>query len=151
MTPEQLALVADTVPRVTSDGDRFSARFYDRLFELEPETRALFPSDLTEQRGKLVDELSFLAGAVEDLPAFIESARRLGARHHRYGVKPEHFPLVEQALLAALSDVLSDGFTAEVEAAWRRLYRLIAETMLEGAAGQMFASSPDPGSRSPSQ
>ena len=139
MTPEQVDLVKSTVSVVQREAERFSMVFYDRLFELEPATRALFPSDLTEQRGKLVDELSFLAAAVGDLPAFIENARHLGARHHHYGVRPEHFEPVELALLEALASVLGESFTAEVERAWRRLYRLIAETMLEGSAGELFA------------
>ena len=141
MTPEQRELVQSTVTVVERDSERFSAALYDRLFALDATTRALFPADITHQRSRLVDELSFFTTAIGDLPRFIEHARRLGARHHAYGVRPESFEHMEDALLDALQSVLGDEFTDDVGRAWRRLYRLIAETMLEGSAGELFGSS----------
>jgi hemoglobin-like flavoprotein len=134
VTPEQLDRVAATLGSLHEHGDRFAVAFYDRLFELAPEARALFPGDLTEQRGKLVAELTFLAEAVRDLDDLVGRARDLGARHHGYGVRPSHYRIVEQALLAGLVEVLGDGFDTGTESAWRALYWLIAETMMEGAA-----------------
>lgn len=142
MTPEQRALVQSTVTVVERESEQFSTVLYDRLFALDVSTRRLFPADITQHRTQLVDRLSFFAAAIGDLPTFIDHARRLGARHHRYGVEPEYFELMEDALLDALQSVLGDRFTDDVERAWRRLYRLIAETMLEGSAGEMFGSPP---------
>jgi hemoglobin-like flavoprotein len=142
MTPEQRELVQSTVTVVEHESERFSAVLYDRLFTLDATARALFPADITQQRSRLVDGLSFFAATVGDLPTFIEHARRLGARHHLYGVEPESFEHMEHALLDALQSVLGDEFTDDVGRAWRRLYRLIAETMLEGSAGELFGSSP---------
>ena len=141
MTPEQRELVRSTVTVVERESERFSAVLYDRLFALDTTTRALVPADLAQQRSRLVDGLSFFAAVVGDLPAFIEHARRLGARHHAYGVRPESFEHMEHALMDALQSVLGDEFTEDVGRAWRRLYRLIAETMLEGSAGELFGSS----------
>jgi hemoglobin-like flavoprotein len=141
MTPEQLDAIRATARAVEAEADRFSTRFYERLFVLAPETRAMFPDDMTAQRGKLVGELVFLADAAGDLPAFTERARELGSRHQAYGVLPQHYDLVCAALLGSLAEVLGAVWTAENEQAWDRLYRLIAETMLEGAAGSLFAPS----------
>jgi nitric oxide dioxygenase len=140
MTPEQLSLISETVGIVVADADRFSTRFYERLFELAPATRKLFPGDLTEQRGKLVDELAFLAGAATDLPAFIDRARHLGARHQTYGVRPGDYDIVRTALLDSLALVVGAQWTADSSHAWQALYRLIAETMLEGAAEALFTA-----------
>ena len=140
MTPEQRTIVQSTVMVVERESDQFSTVLYDRLFALDGEIRTLFPADITQQRTQLVDGLSFFAATIGDLPTFIEDARRLGARHHRYGVGPEYFGLMERALLEALRSVLGDDFTDDVERAWRCLYRLIAETMLEGSAGELFGS-----------
>ena len=138
MTPEQLELVGTTVADVETHSEAFSACFYEHLFDLAPETRAMFPADLAEQRRKLVEELSFLAEAVSDLPAFVDRARVLGAQHHRYGVRPGHYEVVQQALLIALADALGPVWNPTTTLAWQRLYRLMAETMLEGAAGATF-------------
>ena len=139
MTPEQLDAVARSVVAVRANADRFSRTFYERMFTRLPDARALFPEDLAEQRGKLVNELAFLAEAAQDMPAFVERARELGARHRRYGVRPADYPVVAEALFEAFAAVLGPDFDNDLAAAWRRLYSLIAETMLEGAAGSTFA------------
>jgi nitric oxide dioxygenase len=140
MTPEQLQLISETARAVETHADRFSTHFYERLFDLSPETRTLFPDDLTEQRGKLIDELVFLAGAADDLPTFLERAHDLGVRHQTYGVRPHNYDSVGTAMLETLAVVLGPQWTEECRRAWRALYRLIAETMLEGAAGSIFAA-----------
>jgi nitric oxide dioxygenase len=141
MTPEQLDLIRTMTRTVEAEAERFSTLFYERLFALAPETRPMFPDDMTIQRGKLSGELIFLADAAGDLPAFIERARELGWRHQTYGVQAQHYDTVRSALLGSLSEVLGARWTAEGEQAWGLLYRLIAETMLEGAAGSLFAPS----------
>jgi hemoglobin-like flavoprotein len=138
MTPEQLDAVERTVRAIEADPDGFALRFYDELFSLAPDTRELFPDDMAEQRGKLVEEILFLAGAARDLTGFTDRARALGARHRHYGVRAHDYPMFEEALVRSLSALLADRWSAEVEEAWRRLHRLVAETMLEGAAGELF-------------
>lgn len=139
MTPEQLDLVAATASAVEAQPARFARVFYDHLFQARPEARALFPDDMTAQQAKLVGEVVFLAEVASDLDGFVERAQRLGARHHGYGVRFDHYDAVSEALLVALGDVLADDFTPAVEAAWTRLYLLVSETMLEGASGQAFS------------
>jgi hemoglobin-like flavoprotein len=139
MTPEQLELVNSTVADVEANSDAFSACFYEHLFSLAPETRVLFPDDLTDLRVMLVTELSFLARTVVDLPRFVERARDLGARHHRYGARPGHYEVAEEAILIALADALGPAWNETTMLAWQRLYRLMAETMLEGSSRAAFA------------
>jgi nitric oxide dioxygenase len=139
MTPDQLALVAATVAELEACTDEFASGFYARLFVVAPEIRILFPDEVSTQRRKLAHEVFFLATAVGDLPTFTARARDLGARHHRYGVRPGHYEAMEQALLGALGDVLGPAWTRATMRAWQRLYRLLVETMLEGSAGAAFA------------
>jgi hemoglobin-like flavoprotein len=138
VTPDQLDLVRNTAQRLEAEPRRFADTFYNRLFEVAPDVRELFPEDLTAQKAKLVDEVTFLAGAAGDLPAFVARASDLGARHHGYGVHVADYDAVEQALIAAVCEVLHvDTGSAEVEA-WTRLYRLIAETMIAGATDELY-------------
>ena len=142
MTPEQLALVRETALLVDAAGHSFAERFYDHLFKLHPAARQLFPDETTTHRGELSDEIVFLVAAAADLPAFLERARALGGRHRHYGVHAADYPLAGEALVAAVGDVAGGAWSAEAAAAWRRMYALIAETMVEGASGELF-SSPD--------
>jgi hemoglobin-like flavoprotein len=138
VTPEQVEIVQSTADDVAADADRFARSFYDRLFEIAPDTRELFPEDLTSQKTTLVEEVVFLARAASDLSRFTERARQLGVRHHHYGVRPAHYVQFEDALLTAMAEVLGTRWTDEVAGAWTRLHRLVSETMLEGAQGELF-------------
>ena len=52
MTPEQVKSVQDSFAKVVPIADTAASIFYDRLFTIAPETRALFPGDMAEQRRK---------------------------------------------------------------------------------------------------
>ena len=141
MTPEQLRLVESTVSHIEDQSERFSVEFIDALVWTAPDIRTLLPTDATELaelRRSIVAELAFLANTAGDLPVFVRRARRLGAINHRRGGRLEHFAASERALITALTNTLGDTLTPEAERAWRRLYRLITETMLEGAACEQF-------------
>jgi nitric oxide dioxygenase len=139
MTPEQLTLLARTIDVVEDSLDEFVDVFYVRLFASAPQLRALFPDDLSEPRRKFAAELLFLAAVVSDPSAFVARACALGARHRRYGVDSHHYDMVEHALLGALGDVLRSAWTDATTLAWQGFYRLLRETMLEGAGNAAFA------------
>ena len=139
MTPEELALVTDSADVVCADADAFADSFYSTLFEIAPESRALFPTAMTAQKGKLVDELVFLVGAAQDLDTFVERARGLGARHAGYGVRFGDYEAVGAALVSAVAERVGDDWTIEHQRAWEKLYRLIADVMREGANSSLFA------------
>ena len=133
MTPDELAIVQSTFAEVRSWAAAVSAAFYRNLFADHPELRELFPDDLDAQQRKFVDELDAIVEAVTDLDRLLERTLPLGQRHVAYGARASHYKLVGDALLAALAGELGDRWTADTEDAWMRAYRLVAETMLQGA------------------
>ena len=144
MTPEELDLIAADGDVVRVCPDEFARSFYATLFELAPETRELFPDDLAAQRGKLVNELMFLVETATDreglgLDGFLARARDLGKRHAGYGVTNRDYAPVGAALVAALRTCVPD-WDADHDAAWAKLYRLIADVMREGAEVGAFAA-----------
>jgi hemoglobin-like flavoprotein len=138
MTPEQLALVRQTAALVEQAGDAFADRYYDLLFEYQPSARSLFPADPKFQRGRVVEEIVFLANAAGDLPPFCERARELGRRLGALGVQADDYAPMGEALVAAVADIAGAAWSPEADAAWRCLYALTSETMLEGASGGLF-------------
>ena len=139
MTPEELALVTESADIVCADADSFADSFYSTLFEIAPESRALFPTAMTDQKGKLVDELVFLVDAAQDLDNFVQRARSLGARHAGYGVRFNDYDAVGAALISAVAEQVGEDWTMEHQRACQKLYRLIADVMREGASSQLFA------------
>ena len=64
MTPKQVALVQDSFAKVALTSDATAVLFYDRLFDIAPQMKAMFPDDMIEQRRKL---MAMLAGVVKGL------------------------------------------------------------------------------------
>ena len=64
MTPKQVALVQDSFAKVALISEAAAVLFYDRLFDIAPQMKAMFPDDMIEQRRKL---MAMLAGVVKGL------------------------------------------------------------------------------------
>ena len=54
MTPQQIDLVQSSFKKVVPIAGTAADLFYDRLFEIAPEVRSMFPQDLSEQKKKLM-------------------------------------------------------------------------------------------------
>ncbi len=138
MTPEQIALVQETFKAVLPIKDQAADLFYGRLFEVDPSLEALFPTDLTEQKQKLMGTIATAVGSLDKLENIVDVVKDLGIRHVAYGVKPEHYDTVGGALLWTLEQGLGEAFTPEVKEAWTQAYTILADTM-KGAAASVEA------------
>ena len=90
MTPEQVNLVQQSFAKVAPISEQAAVLFYDRLFEVAPAARAMFPADMTEQRKKLMGTLAVVVNGLGDLGSVLPAASALAKRHVSYGAKPEH-------------------------------------------------------------
>ena len=131
MTPEKIELVQASFAKVAPISALASDIFYDRLFAIAPDTRALFPRDLSEQKKKLMQMLAVAVNGLKAPDAIIPAVQALGTRHAGYGVGHGHYDAVGAALLHTLEQGLGDAFTADVRAAWADTYALLAGIMKE--------------------
>lgn len=134
MTPAQIASVRDSFGKVAPIADQAAALFYGRLFEIAPETRALFRSDIGEQGRKLMATLAVVVRGLDDLPALMPAVTRLAERHAGYGVGAAHYAPVGAALLWTLEQGLGEAFTPEVKEAWSAAYGTLSGAMIAAAA-----------------
>ena len=67
-----------------------------------------------------------------DLQLLSEIMLELGAKHIRYGVKADMFPVMGDSLLLALGSVLKDDFTDEIREAWVETYAELSGDMIKG-------------------
>jgi hemoglobin-like flavoprotein len=114
-----------------SPAGRCQKAFYTKLFQLDGTLRSLFSPDLSAQREKLASMLAAAVGLLDDEPALMSAVGQLGARHAQYGIGPGDFDPVGAALIHALRHVLGGDFTAQVEAAWLRLYFILSRRMIQ--------------------
>ena len=132
-TARDLTLVRDSFDRVVPIAGVAADLFYDRLFYLAPSLRRMFPTDMRDQKRKLMVMLAMAVNGLENLDSLAPILIELGARHAGYGVKDAHYKAVGEALIWTLERGLADQFTPEVERAWVRVYLLVAATMQAGA------------------
>jgi hemoglobin-like flavoprotein len=140
MTSEQVALVQQSFAKVAPISDAAAVMFYDRLFEVAPAVRAMFPADMTEQRKKLMGTLAVVVNGLSNLESILPAASALARRHVAYGAKPEHYPVVGAALLWTLEQGLGEAWTAELAAAWTVAYTTLSGYMISEAYGRSEAA-----------
>ncbi len=114
------------------DVDGFAFDFYTRLFELAPQVRPLFSSDVAPQGRKLATTLGLLVASLNNPERLKGPLSQLGHKHRGYGAQAGHFAVVGQALLETLSKRLGDDFDAESAGNWARAYQTAAGMMQAG-------------------
>jgi len=136
MTPRQVELVQTTWEKVVPISDQAAALFYGRLFELDPELKPMFKSDIREQGKKLMTMITVAVRGLGDLGKLVSAVEDLGRRHVGYGVRKKDYDTVAAALLWTLEKGLGADFTPEVKEAWVETYTVLATTMQKAAAKQ---------------
>lgn len=119
---------------IKPDGIEFAACFYINLFADYPQLQSLFANtSMAEQQKKLLSAIVLVIENLRQPDLLTNPLRGLGAQHLKYGVLPEHYPMVGKTLLKTFSSYLKVDWTLEVEQAWIDAYAAIASLMLEGA------------------
>jgi len=140
MTPDQVKLVQESFAKVAPIADQAATIFYGRLFEVAPRVKAMFPTDMAEQRKKLMATLAVVVNGLSNLASVLPAASALAIRHVSYGAKPEHYPVVGGALLWTLEKGLGEDWTHEVAAAWTAAYGTLSGYMISEAYGRPQAA-----------
>ena len=77
MTPEQVDLIRHSFDAIWPIRRKLAGRFYSRFFELAPDARRLFPSDMERQHLKLTDMIAAIWRA--------RQTRNIPVHHSSYG------------------------------------------------------------------
>jgi hemoglobin-like flavoprotein len=140
MNPTQVKLVQQSFAKVAPISETAAVLFYDRLFEIAPTVRAMFPADMTEQRKKLMAMLAAVVNGLANLDSILPAASALAKRHVAYGAKAEHYPVVGSALLWTLEKGLGEAWTPELADAWTAAYGTLSGYMISEAYGRPQAA-----------
>ena len=132
---QQAKVLRDTLETALAADDTFPARFYERLFAAHPEVKAMFKSHSPgAQRKMFAQKLVAIVDHIED-PHWVQ--RELGAlasTHVGYGVTPEMYPWVGDALIATMADACGADWSPEADAAWRAAYATLTRAILGAPA-----------------
>ena len=130
MTPEREQLVRDTWKRFEPKAADHARYFYDKLFELDPETTAMFSrANMDLQRHRLMESLGMLIAELDNPEQLVTDLVVMGKRHVAYGVRDSDYDAAGVALLWTLEKALGPEFTPDARAAWTEAYQWIASVM----------------------
>jgi hemoglobin-like flavoprotein len=146
-SPAVIAAVRMSCLAVADRPVRLAEVFYEHLFEMAPQLRAMFPPDLTGQMQKMSDSLLNVIGKLDtaDTTALEAGLRRLGADHRiRFRVEIEHYGYIGHALTRAVRDLSGPGYSSSLSSSWISVYQWVAMQMIAGAqAADSGASATD--------
>jgi methyl-accepting chemotaxis protein len=116
------------------------------LFEKCPQAKVLFgfPIDTDPNSPELLNSKRFIMHAAyliqmidtalnmlgPDIELLTEIMTELGIKHVRYGVKPEMFPIMGDALMHTLQTTLKDDFTDDIKESWVEVYTALSQDMI---------------------
>lgn len=131
---EKLAIVKSSAPVLKEHSSDIGKHFYELLFSRVPELRNVF-NQTNQKRGLQQEALVYSVYAagenIDSLDNIEQLVDRIAEKHVSLGVKPEQYPIVGEALVQAVKDVLGDQATDEVIDAWRDAYDYIANLFIE--------------------
>jgi NAD(P)H-flavin reductase/hemoglobin-like flavoprotein len=126
-------IIKESFALIEPKAEEAAAYFYGRLFVENPQLRALFPPAMDIQRDRLFHGLRKIVWSLDSPDTLSAFLSRLGRDHRKFGVCREHYDAMGRALLATFRKFAGDGWTAEMESAWRTAYATAAQMMVAAA------------------
>lgn len=133
LTAEQIAIVKSTAPVIEEHGKAITTTFYQRLLSAHPELKNYFSlrnQQSGAQQAALADAVFAYAAHIDDLPRLAGAVDRIAHKHASLLIRPEHYPIVGEFLVAAFGEVLGDGLTDDVAEAWVAAYGQLADVFI---------------------
>lgn len=128
-----VTIVKAIAPAVATNAELITRRFYERMFQENPEVKVYFNQSHQHTGG----QQKALAGAIcayfshiDDLSALAPAVELITQKHCSLGIQPDHYPIVGKHLLAAIKDVMGEAADADVLNAVGEAYELLASVCI---------------------
>lgn len=140
MQTHHAALIRRSFDQIAPLAEQAAELFYGKLFAQSPELRPLFIGDMRQQGRRLMEMIGAAVRLLDHPPSLLPVLAQLGRRHAGYGVEPDDYRKVGQALIATLAEGLGDDFDEPTREAWVAMYALVSTTMIAAAAADRQAA-----------
>ena len=131
LSQETIAIIKETVPLVGQEAENVTTRMYEILFSKYPETKPMFDNAAKDQHKKLAGAIAAFAGNIDNLGVLGAAVEKMAQSHVMTQVKPIHYPMVADALITAMGDVLGEAFTDARKNAWVEAYTFLANILMQ--------------------
>jgi NAD(P)H-flavin reductase/hemoglobin-like flavoprotein len=128
-------LITGSLGSMTAGPQTCAGDFYGYLFAAQPGLRGMFPPQMSVQNERLFGALVRIVSLLGKPYLLAGYLAQLGADHRKYGVSPEHYMPVGDALIRALRRHCKT-WDESTERAWMTAYSMAADMMITGAEAQ---------------
>lgn len=128
-----IAIVKSTAPVLAEHGETLTRHFYKRMFSHNPEVAPFFnPAHQTagKQQRALAGAITAYAANIDNLEVLGGAVELIAQKHASLMIKPEHYPIVGENLLASIREVLGEAATDEIIDAWAAAYGFLADILI---------------------
>lgn len=133
LSQQTIEIVKSTAPILQEHGETLTRHFYKRMFSHNPEVAPYFnpanQSEGTQQRA-LAGAICAYAANIDNLEVLGGAVELIAQKHASLMIKPEHYPIVGENLLASIREVLGEGATDDVINAWGEAYGFLADILI---------------------
>lgn len=141
LSQQTIDVVKSTAPVLQENGETLTRHFYKRMFAENPEVIPLFNQSNQEggtQQKALAGAITAYAANIDKLEVLGNAVELIAHKHASLQIKPEHYPIVGENLLASIKEVLGDAANDEVIGAWAEAYGFLAD-ILQGREQQIYS------------
>ena len=138
ITVQQRQVIDATLPAVEENAVKITACFYPLMFARYPQVLDYFNQANQAkgtQREALANAVVAYAKNLDRLEALSDAVSLIVQKHCALGILPEHYPIVGECLLAAISEVLGDAVDESVLDAWGAAYQQLADILIGAEQG----------------
>lgn len=138
LSQKTIDAIKESTPLIGKNAETITTRMYEILFSKYPQTKPLFANAQSDQHKKLAGAIAAFATNIDRLDALSGAVEKMASMHVATNVKPEHYPMVGDALINAMVDVLGDDFIDEYKTAWGEAYGFLGDILMSREA-QLYA------------
>jgi nitric oxide dioxygenase len=133
LNEQTIATVKATAPVLEQHAETLTRHFYKRMFSMNPEVAPFFnPAHQTSgsQQRALAGAICAYAANIDNLEVLGGAVELIAQKHASLQIKPEHYPIVGENLLASIREVLGEAATDDIINAWAEAYGFLANILI---------------------
>lgn len=127
-------IVKCTAPLLKERGIEITTKFYEILFENNPELKTLFNEKRQEsgaQAKALAMSILTVSQNIDNLESILPTVRKISKVHVNAKVLPEQYPIIGKNLLIAFKKVLGNAINEETLDAWAKAYDVVSKIFID--------------------
>lgn len=127
-------IIKSTAPLLKTHGETLTRHFYNRMFLHNPEVIPFFNADHLAsgvQQKALASAICAYATHIDNLAVLTGALETIAQKHASLHIKPEHYPIVGENLIASIREVLGDAASHDVLTAWTDAYNFLAAVLIK--------------------